>query len=59
MKQALFTKRARACEATLRIVCGALRELTEDEHFVTLLRAEKLDKMPKYVAEHVKRGVAS
>jgi ParB family chromosome partitioning protein len=55
-KQAMLTKRAHVCESMLRIVCGALHELTQDEHFVTLLRAEKLDKMPKYLADHVKRG---
>jgi ParB family chromosome partitioning protein len=50
-KQAQLVKRAHACESMLRIVSGALRELTKDEHFVTLLRAEKLEKMPKYLAE--------
>jgi hypothetical protein len=37
----------------LRIVYGALRELFKDEHFVTLLRAERLDKIPKPLAEPV------
>ncbi len=53
-KQALLVKRAQVCESMLRIVGSALRELTQDEHFVTLLRAEKLDKMPKYLADQVK-----
>lgn len=53
-KQALLVKRAQVCESMLRIVGSALRELTHDEHFVTLLRAEKLDKMPKYLAEQMK-----
>ena len=53
-KQAQFVKRARICESMLRIVCCALGDLAKDEHFVTLLRAEKLDKMPKYVAEQLK-----
>jgi ParB family chromosome partitioning protein len=57
-KQALLAKRAHVCEAMLRIVHGALRELTQDEHFVTLLRAEKLDKMPKYLAD-LRRGAMS
>jgi len=35
-------------------VCTALRELARDEHFVTLLRAEGLDKMPKYLSEQLK-----
>jgi ParB family chromosome partitioning protein len=53
-KQALLVKRAQICESRLRIVCGALRELTRDEHFVTLLRAEGLHKMPKYLAEQMR-----
>ena len=53
-KQALLVKRAQVCESMLRIVGSALREVTTDEHFVTLLRAEKLDKMPKYLAEQMK-----
>lgn len=52
-KQADLVKRARACDRMLRIVRGALQELTTDEHFVTLLRAEKLDKMPKYLADQL------
>ncbi len=54
-KQAQLVKRAQACESMLRIVCGALRELTKDDHFVTLLRAEKLNKMPKYLADQVQQ----
>jgi ParB family chromosome partitioning protein len=57
-KQALLAKRAHLCESMLRIVHGALCELTQDEHFVTLLRAEKLDKMPKYLAG-LRRGALS
>lgn len=58
-KQALLVKRAQVCESMLRIVASALRELTEDDHFVTLLRAEKLDRMPKYLAEQLKLRSAS
>ena len=53
-KQALFVRKAQVCDSMLRIVCSALRELLQDEHFVTLLRAEGLNKMPKYLAEQVK-----
>lgn len=53
-KQALMVKRAQVCESRLQFVCGALRELARDEHFVALLRAEKLDKMPKYLADQLK-----
>lgn len=58
-KQALLVKRAQVCESMLRIVGSALRELIQDDHFVTLLRAEKLDKMPKYLAEQMKLRGAS
>jgi ParB family chromosome partitioning protein len=57
-KQAQLVKRARICESMLRLVCGALRDLATDEHFVTLLRAEKLDKMPKYLADQLKEKVS-
>jgi ParB family chromosome partitioning protein len=53
-KQAQLVRRAQICESMLRVVRGALRELTQDDHFVTLLRAERLDKMPKFLAEQVK-----
>jgi len=53
-KQALLVKRAQVCESMLRVVGSALRELTHDDHFVTLLRAEKLDRMPKYLADQMK-----
>jgi ParB family transcriptional regulator, chromosome partitioning protein len=58
-KQAALAKRARLCEKMLRFVCGALRDLVKDEHFVTLLRAEKLEKMPKYLADQVRHGDAT
>ena len=54
-KQALFVRKAQVCDSMLRIVCSALRELLKDDHFVTLLRAEGLNKMPKYLAEQVKQ----
>ncbi len=37
-------------------VVGALRELLADENFTTLLRAEGLDSLPKYLAERVWSG---
>lgn len=54
-KQAQLVRKATVCDQMLRLVCGALRELTRDEHFVTLLRAESLDKMPKYLADQVRQ----
>jgi ParB family chromosome partitioning protein len=57
-KHALLVRRAKAAESMLRIVCSALQELTQDDHFVTLLRAEKLDQMPKYLAQQMKERVS-
>jgi ParB family chromosome partitioning protein len=57
-RQAQLVKRAHACESMLRIVHGGLRELMKDEHFVTLLRAERLDKMPKPLVEQVQQREA-
>jgi ParB family chromosome partitioning protein len=54
-KQAQMVRKAQVCDQLLRLVCGAMRELARDEHFVTLLRAEGLDKMPKYLADQVKQ----
>ena len=40
----------------LMFVSGALRELLADENFVNLLRAEKLETLPKYLSERVWPG---
>lgn len=50
-KQELLVKKARHCEQQLRFTLSALRDLMRDDHFVTLLRAEKLDVLPKYLSE--------
>lgn len=52
-KQAELVRKAKVCESLLRVVTGAVRQLARDEHFVTLLRAEGLDKLPKYLADQV------
>jgi len=46
-KQRLMVKKARYCEERLMFVVGAFRRLLADDHFVTLLRAEKVPTMPK------------
>jgi ParB family chromosome partitioning protein len=53
-KQRLMVKKARVCEAKLFFMVTALRRLMADEHFVTLLRAEKLGTMPKDIWIRVK-----
>lgn len=52
-KQQLLVKKSRHCEQQLRFVLSALRDLMKNEHFVTLLRAEKLDALPKYLSERI------
>lgn len=50
----LFTKKAKICEARLVFIVNALKRLFEDENYSTLLRAEKLDNLPKYLMEEIK-----
>jgi ParB family chromosome partitioning protein len=52
-RQGVLVKKAHHCEQQLRFVTSALGNLLADVHFVNLLRAEKLDEMPKYLAETV------
>jgi ParB family chromosome partitioning protein len=54
-KQQLLVKKARHCEEQLRFVRSALSDLLRNEDFVNLLRAEKLDAMPKYLRELIPR----
>lgn len=50
-RQRLMVKKAKLCEARLRSVSAALKKLVRDEDYVTLLRAEKMETMPKFLAE--------
>ncbi|HVW29254.1 MAG TPA: ParB/RepB/Spo0J family partition protein [Polyangiaceae bacterium] len=54
-KQELLVKKSRHCEQQLRFVRSALRDLLKNDHFVTLLRAEKLDALPKYLNEMIQK----
>jgi len=54
-KQELLVKKSRQCEQQLRFVLSALKDLMRSEHFVTLLRAEKLDALPKYLSELIQK----
>lgn len=49
-RQKLIIKKARACEARLLSITAAFRVLLADEHFTTLLRAEKIGTLPKFLA---------
>ncbi|KRE09499.1 chromosome partitioning protein ParB [Bosea sp. Root381] len=46
-KQRLLVKKAEVTETRLLFVVEALKNLRADENFITLLRAERLDTMPK------------
>jgi ParB family chromosome partitioning protein len=54
-KQEHLVKKSRQCEQQLRFVTSALRDLMKSDHFVTLLRAEKLDAIPKYLNELIQK----
>jgi ParB family chromosome partitioning protein len=54
-RQALLIKKARHCEQQLRFVVSALKDLLKDEGFVTLLRAEKLDTLPKHLNDLIQK----
>ena len=52
-RQKLLVKKARVCEAKLLFVVTAFGKLLGDEYFVTLLRAEALADMPKYMHDRL------
>jgi ParB family chromosome partitioning protein len=55
-RQRSIVKRAEYAQQRLLFVVGALRQLLADENFTTLLRAEHLDTLPKYLADRVWGG---
>ena len=52
-RQKLLVRKAELTQQKLLFVISALKQLVADDHFVTLLRAESLDTMPKQLAERV------
>jgi len=54
-RQELIVRKAHHCEQQLRFVVSALKELFKNERFITLLRAEKLDAVPKYLHDLIQR----
>ncbi len=50
-RQRLLIKKTTVCEARLLFIVEAMRRLCANEDFVTLLRAEKIDTMPKELSE--------
>lgn len=56
-RQRTVITKAKLCETRLIFANSAIKELFEDEDFVTLLRAEALDTLPKYLTEQLhKKG---
>lgn len=52
-RQRMVVRKGTMVQERLLIVVSAMRKLLADEHFLTLLRAEGLDTMPKYLAEKI------
>lgn len=50
-KQKRMARKARLCEARLVFVKGAFNRLFKDDHFMTLLRAEKVNTLPEPLAK--------
>jgi ParB family chromosome partitioning protein len=48
-KQKLMIRKAKICDAKLLFIVTAFDKLVRDENFMTLLRAESLSTMPKYL----------
>jgi ParB family chromosome partitioning protein len=57
-RQKLMVKKAEFTQHKLLFAVSALQQLMADDHFVTLLRAEGLDTMPRQLAERVGLGKA-
>ncbi|MFT3868445.1 MAG: plasmid partitioning protein RepB C-terminal domain-containing protein [Nibricoccus sp.] len=55
-RQKLMVKKARACETRLLSLIAAFKALYADENFTTLLRAEDLDTLPKFLMERVRQS---
>jgi len=54
-KHRLIVRKAKIAEARLLFIIEAIKSLLKDENFVNLLRAEKLNTIPTYISEQIKR----
>lgn len=52
-RQRVIIQKAKVYETRLLFVVSALRQLLEDENFITLLRAESLDSLPSYLSQQI------
>lgn len=57
-RQKLLIKKAELTQGRLLFICQAFRTLLEDDHFVTLLRAEGLETMPSHLQDSLTEGAA-
>lgn len=53
IRQKMVVQKSKICEARLLFATSAIKQLFQDDNFVTLLRAEGLDTLPQYLAAHV------
>lgn len=53
-RQKLLVKKSQITQNRLLFIVSALKKLFGDENFLTLLRAERLDTLPAYLAERIK-----
>ncbi|HTB81285.1 MAG TPA: plasmid partitioning protein RepB C-terminal domain-containing protein [Opitutaceae bacterium] len=54
-RQKLMVKKAKICEGRLLSMSAIFKSLMKDEDYINLLRAEKLETMPKFLAERVRK----
>jgi ParB family chromosome partitioning protein len=52
-RQRMVIQKSKICETRLLFVVSAVKQLFKDDNFVNLLRAEALDTLPQYLADHI------
>jgi ParB family chromosome partitioning protein len=57
-RQKILIKKAELTQGRLMFVVEAFRSLRDDDHFLTLLRAEGLDTLPTYLGQSLDAGAA-
>jgi ParB family chromosome partitioning protein len=56
LRQRTIIQKAKICETRLLFAVSAMKRLFQDDHFVTLLRAEGLTTLPEYLGEQIYGG---
>jgi ParB family transcriptional regulator, chromosome partitioning protein len=57
-KQQVIVRNAELAQTRLLFITSAIANFLQEEHFCTILRAEKLDTLPQYLAERVVQNEA-